>query len=62
MPSSIIDTMLHYSSDQYKQESNANDLCDSNFENDFNVAIVGARIERRHINSGCVNSNIDDGK
>ncbi len=54
--------MVHCDSDQHKRQGYATDLCDDNIENDLDAAIASAGIEGDHINSGCVYSDIDDGR
>ena len=33
---------------------------DSNFENDFNIAIAGISIKENYINCSCIYNNIDN--
>lgn len=60
IPSDIMDSIVHYNADQHKRETYATDLNDGHFENDLDVAIAITGIEKDHINSSCVYSNIDD--
>ena len=52
--SDIMDSMVYCNSNQHKREGYATDLCDGNFENNFDAAIVSTGIKRNHINSGCI--------
>ena len=58
--SGIIDSIFYCNVNQHKHEGYATDLNDSNFENDFNAAIVGTNIKGDHINSGYVYNDIDN--
>ena len=60
IPFGIMDSIVYCNSDQHKHESYATNLCNSNFENNFDTAIASIGIERDHINSGCIYSNIDN--
>lgn len=60
IPSGIIDNMVHCNPNHYKRMCYAVDLCDSNYENDFDITIENTSIERDNINSGCVYSNINN--
>lgn len=54
IPSSIIDTIVNCNFNQHKHEDYAIDHNDSNFKNNFNIAIASISIERNNINSSCV--------
>lgn len=58
--SGIIDNMVYYNPNNYKRVGYAVNLCDGNYENDFDVAIVDTGIERNNINSGCIYNNINN--
>ena len=58
--SSIMNSIIYYIANQHKREGYIIDLNDGNFENDFDVVIMGTSIERNHINSGCKYNDIDD--
>ncbi len=47
----IMDSIVHYNTNQYKRKGYVTDLNDGNFGNNFDVAIVSAGIEEDHINS-----------
>lgn len=55
-----MDSIVYYNVDQHKHEDYTTELNDSNFENHLNAVLVGTSIERDHINSGCIYSDIDD--
>ena len=52
--------MLYCNPDHYKCMGYTVDLCDSNYENNFDIAIADISIERDNINSGCVYSDINN--
>lgn len=58
--SDIIDNIVHCNFSWYKYENYATDLNNSNFENHFNIATAITHIEKNHINSDCIFSNIND--
>lgn len=62
IPSGITDNMVQCDPDHYKRVSYAIDLCDGNYENDLDAAIADTGIKGDHIHSGCVYSDIDDGR
>ncbi len=55
-----MDSIIYYNTDQYKYESYVTDLNNGNFENNPNDTLVGAGIERNHINNGYIYSDIDN--
>lgn len=54
--------MIHYNLNQQKQDHYLTDFPDSNFENNFDAAIVSIKIEKNHINFSYIYSNIDNKK
>ncbi len=57
-----MDIIVHCDSDQHEQQGYVTDLCDGNFENNLDATIASAGIEGDHINSGCIYSDIDNGR
>lgn len=56
----ITENMIYCNFNYYKRVSYVVDLCDSNNENNLDVAIADTGIEEDNINSGCVYSNINN--
>lgn len=56
----IIDSIVHYNSNQHEYESYATDLNDGNYENNFNTVIASTSIKEDHINSGYIYSDINN--
>lgn len=56
----IMDSLVHCNSNDYEQEGYTSDLCDGNYENNFDATILSLSIERDQINSSCIYSNIDN--
>ena len=56
----IMNSIVHCNSNQHECKGYLTDLCDGNSENNLDAAIASTGIERDHINSGCVYSNIND--
>ena len=52
--------IVYCNSDQHKQQDYTTDSYNSNFENDLNIAIASIEIEKDHINSGYIYSNINN--
>ncbi len=55
-----MDIMVHCDSNQYKRQGYTTDLCNRNYENNFDAFIASVGIKEDHINSSCIYSNIDD--
>lgn len=51
--------MVYYNPNHYKCVDYTVNLCDGNYKNDLDAAIVDIGIEENNINSDCVYSNID---
>ena len=62
IPQGIIDHLVLYDPNSQEQEGYATSLCDDNFENDFDVIIADTKIEADQLYSGCVYSDIDNGR
>ena len=60
IPFGIIDSIIYCNANQFKRENYAINFNDGNFENDFDAAIVGIDIERDHINSSYIYSDINN--
>lgn len=55
-----MDNIVYCNSNQQKRGGYATHLNNGDFENDLDAAIINTGIERNHINSDCVFSNIDN--
>lgn len=62
IPFYIMDNIVYCNSDQHKCERYVTNLYDVNYENNLDAARVSFGIEEDYINTGCVYSNIDDGR
>lgn len=58
--SDIIESMVHFDFNHHKCENYATELNNSNFENNFNAAIVNTGFKKDYINSGCEYSDINN--
>lgn len=62
IPQEITDHLVLCDPDSQEREGYAASLRDDNFENDLDVAIAETKIEADQLHSGCVYSDIDDGR
>lgn len=61
-PSVITNNIVNCNSDHYEHLGYAVNICEDNYKNDLHAAIVDIGIGEDHIYSGCVYSDIDNGK
>ena len=62
IPSGIINNIVNCNFNYYKHWGYTDNICEDNYENDFHAAKMDIEIKGHHIQSGCVYSNIDDGR
>lgn len=55
-----MNSTVQCNADQYKRENYMTDLNNGNFKKNLNTIIISISIEEDHINSSCVNNNIDN--
>ena len=55
-----MNSIVYCYADQHEREIYATGLNDGNFENNLNTTIAGTGIERDHINTSCIYSDIDN--
>lgn len=62
IPSSITNSIVNCDSDHHKCLGYIANIGEDNLENDLHVAIADTGIEKNHIHSGCIYSDIDNGR